>query len=196
MKRIIGIYKINDNWKVKDQKEYFKIFSIYYLDDILKIGLINSIGTKIEISDDNDLLEIEVPETMLQKIDKWFSNPDNVKSAQEWFGTKQLIDDHQYNKVFKYVKNLNNEDFILKLKAFLKWEKKYQDYYYDHHFIETNSTVLDILYKIFCENGEPLEIKDEHGFMDGNFTYKGVNMQLFVGQGAFFKIFYQGEQLF
>lgn len=196
MERIINIYKINDNWTVKDKEGYFKIFSIYYLDDILKIGLINIDGVKIEITDDNDLLEIEVPKTMLQKMDKWFSNPDNVKSAQEWFGNKQIIEDHQYNKVFKYVKDLSDEDFILKLKAFLIWEKKYQDYYYDKKFTETNSTVLDILYKIFCENGEPLEAKDEHGFMDGNFTYKGVNMQLFVGQGAFFKIFYNGEQIF
>lgn len=123
-------------------------------------------------------------------IDAWFDSVEgkvSIEKMKRWGKRKEYYSD--------LVKKQIDEKPIL-LESFLIHEEKFQEMKYTKHHTQTSSRLFNMLFSIWREYGVMVGqdyMDDEYGFLGGSFDYLGYKMQVFVGQGSFYRV-YKGEE--
>ena len=189
MKRDIGVYKLGSKWKFKNYENlgYLTIVSLYYHENIFKAELIYrnpdgfpSVKTYTTTSD-SDLLEQEdLREKSLNAATEYMKDPDNVKRIREFFDSKITFQARQRNRVYRIVKDLNNDEFYDLVKKFLIWETKFRNFNFDVNQKIKNSHIFNAFISVvenYREN-DYCDLREEDSI-----NYKEIIIKISSGLG-------------
>jgi hypothetical protein len=93
-----------------------------------------------------------------------------------------------------YILTLTDEEFDEEMMKFIKWETKYEDYWYDVKYTQTTSILFSCFASVFEELG--IEVDKDSDFYSSGYEYRGYTLELYQGQGCFYKILKDGEVIF
>lgn len=152
MKRDISTYKLGSKWKLKNYENlgYLTIVSLYYHEGVFQAELIYRnpdgfpyVKTYTTIID-SDLLEQEdLREKSLNAATEYMKDPDNAKRIKEFFDSNITFQARQRNRVYRRVKDLNDDEFYNIVKKFLLWETKFKNFNFDSKQKIKNSHIFD-----------------------------------------------------
>lgn len=110
---------------------------------------------------------------------------------------KKEIFDSQVKRVYTYYKSLSKKERKELIDKFLKWEVKYEDYYYMERHTQTTSILWTIFYSILVENGKDVTKKyRDEDFLGSAYQYKKWLVKTYCGQGCFDRLYYNNEEVF
>ncbi len=140
--------------------------------------------------------------SMIDKLKAYFDNETQEEIQEAWeiscYGCRKSIRDAQYSRVLHYICNLSPSLIDSELERLFKWERKYEEFQYDHRQVQTESILFRTLIKVLQENYgtemDMLGLYDE--FVNERFEAFGYVFSLFVGQGAFWRVEKDDKQIF
>lgn len=101
---------------------------------------------------------------------------------REHFKLKLMVEDHQMERILKYIQSIPEESFEERFESFLKWEEKHEE-------ICQNTSVIFSRIIFYCrQNGSPVENDGTEDFLCDIFTYRDYTFKLYCGQGCFWRI--------
>lgn len=111
------------------------------------------------------------------------------KEFAEQINREESIKANQISRIEKYIESFSDEEKETLFLNFLKWEEKFEKFLYDERHIEGESNLICHVIEICRKNGK--FINSHHNdscFLSDKFTYMGYRFELYVGQGAFWRI--------
>lgn len=130
----------------------------------------------------------------LDKLREHFNNPENVKAAREHFAFLENNKQNNIRRIKDKIENLSDKEVNVLFENFLKWEKKYEDYYYKKGIL-TESNIFEAICDYIQKYGKESDIEYDD-FMTGSWDYKEYRFKLYIGQGSFWRIEKNDEFLF
>lgn len=106
-----------------------------------------------------------------------------------------VVKNHQYDRINRYFDYIPDIKFDQLVDRFLLWEKKYEEMYYKRN-IETNSKIFSILMNIIQKDPDTIILDEQDDFLSISFKYKQYTFKLYSGQGCFWRILRDNEQIF
>lgn len=132
-------------------------------------------------------------EELKKKIDKIVNSPEykeKLEKDKRWYARENEYKISLHN-LLEY-----NPKFLEKL---LLREEKYQEFKYTKHHVITSSRLFNLVFNLWVENGKTVKSdfkKDEYGFLAGSYLYLGYKIQIFCGQGSFYRIYKRNKLIF
>ena len=131
----------------------------------------------------------------LEKLKAFLESPEGKESIVR-FGEKMRIEqeneDKWKNHVLNHLNKFTDEDLAWELDLFFIWEEALEERYYKQ-YIQTSSCIMNILYKVWVENGVELELEED--FLSSAHEYRGHIFKLYCGQGCFYRVLRDGKNI-
>ena len=137
----------------------------------------------------------DVHSKSLKALDDFLNDPVRVAEFKRRYELELMVQDHQFEKVEKYINSIPEEELEIKFEKFLKWEEKYEEFHYTHRHCHTNSMIFSNIVAYAEKNGIKSKSLNED-FLSSKFTYKGYTFKLYCGQGCFWRIMKKRKFLF
>lgn len=129
-------------------------------------------------------------------MNKLFESID-LENALNRVRDKRKIERGQERRVRKFFNSLSKKELDIWIPKFLKWEEKYEEFYYKK-YIEQDSRLFNIVIDIIEKRAEYLgmtaDLKED--FLSSAFRWNGYTFKHYVGQGCFWRIMKDGKQIF
>jgi hypothetical protein len=125
---------------------------------------------------------------------KEFLESDRGKELRDEFIRKHKREAEREDQVAKVILGMKKKEFDEKFSEFLKWERKKEEYYYDVKHVMTSTNLFNFVLKAFQNIGKP--IKSDEIFFCGGWKYKNYQIKVYCGQGSFYVVSKDGEEIF
>lgn len=113
----------------------------------------------------------------------------SCKSFAEQINREENIKANQISRIEKHIELLSNQEKESLFLHFLKWEEKYERFLYDERHVEGESNLICRVIDVCRKNGKFINSHQKDScFLSDKFMYMGYRFELYVGQGAFWKI--------
>jgi hypothetical protein len=131
----------------------------------------------------------------IEKLKAFLESPEGKESMvrfAEKMRVEQENEDKWKNHVLNHLNKFTDEDLAWELDLFFIWEEALEERYYKQ-YIQTSSCIMNILYKVWVENGVDLELEED--FLSSAHEYRGHIFKLYCGQGCFYRVLRNGETI-
>ena len=131
----------------------------------------------------------------IEKLKAFLESPEGKESIVR-FAEKMRVEQENEDKwkthVLNHLNKLTDDELVSELDRFFIWEEALEDRYYKQ-YIQTSSCIMNILYKVWVENGVELELEED--FLSSAHEYRGHIFKLYCGQGCFYRVLRNGENI-
>ena len=131
----------------------------------------------------------------IEKLRAFLESPEGKESIvrfAEKMRIEQENEDKWKNHVLNHLNKFTDQDLAWELDLFFIWEEALEERYYKQ-YIQTSSCIMNILYKVWVENGVDLELEED--FLSSAHEYRGHIFKLYCGQGCFYRVLRNGETI-
>lgn len=138
-------------------------------------------------------------------LDRMNNDPEFKKEQQEKFRNHLIKKDRPLWRAYDLIKDMDDNEFKEFLIKLFKWESEYEEMWYKRNVL-TCSNILGSICSLIWEGtttiernidklGKELEFPEDSMFMAARSLYKGFIFELYVGQGSFYKIYHETEDI-
>lgn len=144
--------------------------------------------------------EIKKTKTGLDRIISHWETPEGKASLDSYFEKEKLKEEIrkiQRKRIVSYYKSLNKKERKELIDKFLKWETKYEDYWYMNRHTQTTSILWSLFTSHITKKGKDVYKKySDEDFLGSAHQYKKWTLKTYCGQGCFDRLFYNDEEVF
>lgn len=144
--------------------------------------------------------EVDKAKTGLDRIIGFWESPEGKASLNDYFErekVKKEIRKIQRKRIISYYKSLDKKGRKELIDKFLKWEEKYEDYWYMKRHTQTTSILWTLFTDHIVKKGKDVYKKySDEDFLGSAHQYKKWTLKTYCGQGCFDRLFYNGEEVF
>lgn len=136
----------------------------------------------------------------LENLKAFLETEDGKKSIERF--REKLRREHEnhlkwVNHFTTYFNTLSNEEFqTFMVERFFPWENTLEEHYYNNRHSQRSSRIFYIIFKIATNFGVENSNTGDEDFLAGSFKYRGLDFNLYCGQGCFYRVEKDGENIF
>lgn len=132
----------------------------------------------------------------IEKLKAYMESKEGRIDFKKWW-EKRTYDQHKgYDRMCRMLDHLSKKEIHEWMDKFLEWEAKYEEMWYTKRYTITSSLLFNCLMTYTEKKGKKVKQTKYEDFLAGAHKWKSYTFKLYVGQGSFWRILKDKEQIF
>lgn len=136
------------------------------------------------------------PSKLVEKLRAHLETEEDKASMKAWFAKWNYDSERGFERMCRMLDHLSKNEIHTWMDKFLEWEAKYEEYWYTERHTQTSSLLFNCLMKYTEKKGKKVKQTKYEDFLAGAHKWKGYTFKLYVGQGSFWRVIKDKEEIF
>ncbi len=133
----------------------------------------------------------------LDNLEAFLDSPEGEKAIERFHKEIENADrckNRNAMRIIRKIKDLSDDELHEEFLKFFKWEKKYEDMFYDRGIL-TQSNVMTAIQSAWEMAGDT-DLEFDEDFFSGGASFRGYMFKTYCGQGCFTRIVHKDKTIF